>query len=291
MKCSLCKKPSVYLSPSYCKSHFIDYFENKAIDTIKRFRLFKKTDKICVAVSGGKDSLSLLYLLNKHKYHVSALAIDEGISGYRDKTLFTLKSFCKSNKVRLNILSFKKHFNKSLDEILKDKSLRPCTVCGVFRRNLLNLGSSKFDTLATGHNLDDEAQAIVMNLVKCNISILDKLGPISGTKRINGFTQRVKPFYLHHEKEIMVYSFINKLNVEFNECPNISDSFRLRIRDLLNEIEMKSPGTKENIIKWFLDYKKKNKIASKKESLCTLCGEPSGQQICNTCKFKADINK
>jgi tRNA(Ile)-lysidine synthase TilS/MesJ len=172
-------------------------------------------DRVCVAVSGGKDSMSLLYVLNKKKYNVTALAIDEGIGDYRDKTLKTMKNFCVKNKIPYKIVSFKKEFGKTLDKIMEQHKERPCTICGVFRRYLLNSRSCGFDVLATGHNMDDEAQAILMNLIKTNISLFHRLGPVSGYIKSRKFTKRVKPFYFCLEKEIMVYSFLNNLNSEF----------------------------------------------------------------------------
>ena len=142
----------------------------------------------------------------------------------------------------------KEKFKKSLDEILFKKSERPCTVCGIFRRYLLNLYAREYDVLVTGHNLDDEAQAVVMNLVKNNLLALQRAGPKTGVTTSKKFTERVKPLYFCLEKEVMVYAFINNLTTEFNECPNVNKAFRLRIRDMLNEIELKMPGTKKNIV-------------------------------------------
>jgi tRNA-5-methyluridine54 2-sulfurtransferase len=275
VKCSLCSQRAVF--SRYCKEHFTEYFEKKAKDTIRRFRLLKKSDKIAVAVSGGKDSMSLLYMLHKHGYNVTGLAVDEGIHGYRDKTLLTLSEFCKKNKILLNIVSFKEMLGKTLDEINPE---RPCSVCGVYRRYILNMHAKGFDALATGHNMDDEAQAIIMNLTRNSIPLLKRLGPVSGTG--TGFTKRVKPFYLCPEKEVMVYSFLNNLNTEFTECPNIERAYRLRIRDMLNDYELSNQGTKRNIVEWFISIKPKLKVRGS-HSLCKRCGEPSAKEVCSAC--------
>ncbi len=285
MKCSLCKETSVFLSPNYCKKHFIFYFEKKVKNTIKKFKLLKKSDRVAVAVSGGKDSSSLLFLLKKLGYNVYGLAIDEGIIGYRNKTLNGLKKICKRKKIKLKIVSFKQRFGKGLDEIIKKGEDRPCTACGILRRNLLNVFSKSYDVIATGHNLDDEAQAVLMNLLKGNSVLLGRLGPVSGEQKIGKFTKRVKPFYFCLEKEIMAYSYLIGLNIEFNECPYVENSFRLRIREMLNKIELKKPGTKKNIIDWFLRYKKSSIKISELPKSCSLCGEPSAKEICNSCSY------
>jgi tRNA-5-methyluridine54 2-sulfurtransferase len=283
--CEKCGKTSVSMSPNYCKEHFISYFEEKVRMTIKKFNLIGKKEAVAVAVSGGKDSMSLLYLLNKLGYKVTALAIDEGISGYRDKTLNHMKRFCHKNKIPYKIVSFEQRFGLPLDKIVKRKNVLPCSVCGVFRRCLINLYSKKFDVLATGHNMDDEGQAIIMNLLKTNISLLARLGPVSGHKKRKEFTKRVKPFYLCTEKEIMTYSFLNRLNTEFKECPYVKLSFRLKIRDLLNELEYKKPGTKRKIVDFFLNLNLKDREDINFQRHCILCGEPSSNEICGSCAF------
>ncbi|MEM2130991.1 MAG: TIGR00269 family protein [Candidatus Woesearchaeota archaeon] len=312
MKCKYCNEKSIY--NNLCKKHFIDYFEDKVKKTIKKYKLLSKKEKICVAASGGKDSSSLLYLLNKIGYNVEALAIDEGIKGYRDKTLEDLKKLCLKHNIKIRIESFEKNFSLNLDNLVVNEK-RPCSACGILRRRLLNLFSKDYDVIATGHNLDDEAQAILMNLFKSNIELLKRLGPITGEKsniddkikidnnKINnnnnnkeenknkkkGFTKRVKPFYFCSEKEILIYSFLNKLEVSYNECPHVFNSFRAKVRDYLNELESKKKGTKVNIVKWFLKLKfKKNK---EQINYCKLCGEPSSNEICNVCNYLSKLEK
>ena len=292
MKCSSCDKTAVLKNPAYCKEHFCKYFEERVVNTIKNFKLIEKKDRVAVAASGGKDSLTVLSILHKYGYNVTAIAIDEGIKGYRDGTLDTLSKFCAKRDIPLEIASFKGFFGKSLDEILVKKNYRPCTVCGVFRRYLLNKSAKGFDVIATGHNMDDEAQAIFMNLIKGNVSLLKRQGPISGTSISKKFTRRVKPLYLCPEKEVMIYSFLFGLTTEFEECPNVNYAFRLRIRDMLNDLELQIPGCKKNLVNWFLDYK--NKIKSKInvfDECCSVCGEPSHSNVCKACMFAEEIKE
>src|SRR3989344_1431121 len=212
MSCKKCiESPVIKLtnSPvSLCKSCFIKYFEKKVKKTISDYKLIDKNDHIVIAVSGGKDSTSLLYLIKKivgerKDIKITALAIDEGIHNYRDESLEFLKGFCKKLKVNLKIVSYKEEFGKSLDEILKTYKGIPCSICGVLRRYLLNKKAKELNAtkLATGHNLDDESQSIVMNYFKNNTEVLARLGPITGVKRNPKFIPRIKPLYLLTEKE------------------------------------------------------------------------------------------
>ena len=183
------EKPVIglYSGEKLCKSHFTEYFENKVLKTIRQFELIDKEENFGIALSGGKDSLTVLYIFNKlskqnPRIKINAIAIDEGIVGYRDKTLETAKKFCEKNNIKLHIFSYKEEFGLTLDEMLKILDVRPCTICGIFRRYLLNKKSKelKLTKLATGHNLDDECQSILMNQLKNNIQASARLGPKVG---------------------------------------------------------------------------------------------------------------
>jgi len=292
-KCSNCKQRAVIVTDKkLCKNHFNQYFEGKVSAAIKKYNLLSKKEKIVVACSGGKDSTVLLYLLKRAGYSVTALAIDEGISGYRDKTLDDLRSFCTANDVSLKIYSYKKQFGTTLDNALKDNpSMVPCRVCGVWRRYLLNQFSRDFDKIATGHNLDDEAQSILMNLVKGHTSLAARLGPITGILKDAHFTPRVKPLYFCPEKEVASYAFLNNLNTSFIECPNARDSFRSKFRDLLNDFEAKHKGSKQRLVENFAKELPVLKSLYKKSAIkyCKQCQAPAGGDVCNACKYKQQI--
>ncbi|MCF7871669.1 TIGR00269 family protein [Candidatus Woesearchaeota archaeon] len=289
MNCDKCKKMAVADNPKYCKEHFIEYFENQVLETIKKYSLIKnKKEKICVAASGGKDSVALLHILHKHKFNIEALAIDEGINGYRDRSLEFLKKFCQDKKIKLTIKTYKKEIGKTTDQLSK-KYKPACTVCGTFRRHLLDKHSKKYKKIATGHNLDDESQAILMNIYKAQKKLFARQGPI--TKEITEFTQKIKPFYFTKEKDIMIYAFLLGLNVDFEECPYAPLSFRAKVRDLLNEEETKNPGTKLNILKHYLTIKKdlQQHNELKKIEKCYLCGSPCTGMMCKVCRLKQEI--
>ncbi|MFQ5474910.1 MAG: TIGR00269 family protein [Candidatus Nanoarchaeia archaeon] len=286
MDCEKCERKAVFDEPSLCKVHFLEYFEAKVEKTINEHKLLEKDEKICVAVSGGKDSLSVLFVLDKLGYDVSGLFIDEGIANYREFTEKDLVSFCNNNKIKLRTVRYKEELGKGLDEILtKHKDWKPCTVCGTFRRSLLNKHARGFDKIATGHNLDDEAQAILMNLLRSNTDFLARLGPKSGVKEQKGFVQRVKPLYFCTEKETAAFSFLNGFTTHFAECPYVVEAFRADVRDLLNGYESVHHGTKKNIINHFLKMMPDLKVDGQELEACESCGQPSAGEICNACKL------
>ena len=285
---------------SMCKSCFCKHFEKKVFKTIAKYKLIQDGDHVGVAVSGGKDSTAVLYLINKFaKKHpsvkVTGLAVDEGIKGYRDESLNSLKKFCENEKIELHIVSYKEAFGEELDEIVK-RFPRPCSICGVFRRYLLNTNARKLkcDKLATGHNLDDEAQSILMNQFRSNMKVSARLGPITGVLKNKDFIPRIKPLYFLSEKEVASYAFLKGFVEKYNECPHGGKSYRGEVRDFLYEFEEKFPGTKQNLIVSFLEILpllKANQDYKGSLNECVTCGEPCSQEKCQACQYVEKVIK
>lgn len=299
MQC--CGQKAVTLLPGgekLCKRHFCGYFEAKVRKTIRQFRLLDDEEHLGVAVSGGKDSLTILSLLKKisdenPKITITALAINEGIRGYRDATLETARAFCARIGVPLRIASYEGEFGTTLDNILKHHDVKPCSVCGVLRRYLLNRKAKElgFTKLATGHNLDDECQSILMNQFRNDIRASARLGPKTGLKEQQGFVARIKPLYLCTEKEVTTYAFLNGILDRFTECPNAATSYRAEVRDMLNGLEQKFPGTKYSIVNSFLQALPllKEKFRDEALGVCPECGEPSSKGVCRACVWMKQV--
>ncbi|MFH1174096.1 MAG: TIGR00269 family protein [archaeon] len=273
-----CGNPAVI--ETLCREHFLESIERKVKETIDRFNLIMPNDKILVAASGGKDSMTLALILHKLQYTFDILAIDEGIPGYREHTLSELLTFCKQQGFPPpNVVSFKDVLGDSLQELLQ--SHKPCTVCGTFRRYLLNKYAKGYDKLATGHNLDDEAQTILMNVYKGQPFLLAKLGPI--TKANAQFTRRIKPLYFCTERETRAYAFLNNLPLAFHECPYTHESYRDAVRSVLNNAEQQS-GMKRNIVNAFLVMHERLR-EERNLRQCERCGEASSGRICKACQL------
>jgi uncharacterized protein (TIGR00269 family) len=286
MKCEQCEEKAVFTNPSLCKDHFIAHIHEKVSDCIQKYPLCTKYDKVCVAVSGGKDSVSLLVILSELGYNVSGLAIDEGIKGYRPQTLEDLKKICKEKSIPLHIVSFKEAFGKDLDDIVENR--HPCSVCGVFRRYLLNTHAKDFDVIATGHNLDDEAQAVLMNLTKGNTDLL--LRTHVRTPDQEGFVPRIKPFAFITEKEILAYAVLREFPLHFTECPYVPESLRDQIRSVLNERARHNPALKRELFEAGLYHSEKNK-GRIHNIFCEKCGQPASSATCRACSLKEEISK
>src|SRR3989344_5832269 len=289
MECSQCSEQAVFESDfAWCRQHFTEQFEAKVERTIRDYGLLSKSEKIMVAASGGKDSTTVMFLLKKLGYGFDVLAIDEGIHGYRDKTLGELKEFCSLHGINLRIVSYEESFGYSLDRYLQNNNVTPCRVCGVMRRYLLNRHTREYDKLATGHNMDDEAQSIFMNYMLGNIELAARLGPMTGVVRDAKFTVRVKPLYFCTEREVAAYAFLQNFPVSFIECPNAEQGFRSKVRDSLNELERKIPGTKKRLVENFVQRLPSLKAWAGNTAMghCMLCGEPSHNEKCKACEIR-----
>ena len=289
MKCKKCGKPEV--CSELCRGHFVEYLEKKVRKTIRQYKLFNKNDKIAVAVSGGKDSTVVLYMLHKMGYPVTGITVDALIGNYTKTNLENLREVCNRHKISLKELNFREEFGHSLcyiQSIVKQKGLpyKSCTTCGVLRRYLLNKYSKEFDVLVTGHNLDDEAQCFLMNIFRNDTKVAPRQGPVTGLGKSVKFTKRVKPLFNCLEKEVETYSKLHNFPVNYEECPCSKDAYRKKFRKMLDGFEEEHPDVKYNIINFFL--KMIHPMKSEEEvavGTCEKCGEPSSNSVCKKCQI------
>lgn len=285
--CTKCREKAVYhrrySGQRFCREHFLQYFESKVGKTIQKYKMIERGEKIGVALSGGKDSITMLSLLNglgKKNLEICAIGVDEGIKGYRNATIKSASSFCSERNIPLHIVSFRKRFGTTLDKMMRQEK-NACTYCGVLRRRVLSEKARELgmDKLATGHNLDDEVQAIMMNYIRGDVERLVRLKRSLSHEK---FMPRIKPLSEMPEREVALYALLRDFPASFAECPYSLGTFRAGIRDFINELEKNNAGIKFSILKGYqklLPYLEL-KIAMRE---CEICGEPTSQKICKTC--------
>jgi len=265
--------------------------------------MLKFDDHLAVAVSGGKDSLSILYILAKlRKYRpkttLTAVTVDEGIKGYRDEALAIAADLCRKLEVPHHIVSFKELYGFTLDEIVAQakgkgqKELTPCAYCGVLRRKAINIGARevKATKIATGHTLDDEAQTVLMNILRGDIARLAKEKPV--TSEVHPlFVQKIKPLCEIPEKESALYAYVKKIDFQDTPCPYASQALRNDIRGMLNRMEEKHVGTKFTVARTIEKLRPAIEETAKKEDFktCAECGEPSASELCKTCEMLRQV--
>lgn len=299
MKCSLCERRAVariaYAGLHLCDAHFSQYFEKRFLETIRLLRMVERGERVAVAVSGGKDSLTLLYLLAKHSdqlgIEIVAVLVDEGIRGYREEKLKAAEAYAKEWGVELVVKTFKEEFGFTLDEAvsaLMADGLRykPCTVCGVLRRYALNRAALELgaDKLATAHNLDDEAQAFLMNAMQANLSSIAREGLLT-EKAHEKLVPRIKPLFFIPEREVLTYALLHGIESPQVECPYIVYSLRHTVRRWLNELAERDPGVKHRVVAVkLMTAPLLDKGGS--FSSCRICGMPSSGEVCKACQLR-----
>ena len=310
--CTFCKRrDAVYMRPysgeKLCAKCFIGSIENKVRATIAEYDMFQHDDKIMVAVSGGKDSVTLLHILAKlvekfPKSSLCAVTVDEGIKGYREEALkFAVKN-CRKLNVEHTIASFKDLFGVKLDELVKTiqktrtddtRGLTPCAYCGVLRRRALNVAAREagVDKLSTAHNLDDETQTILLNLLHGDALRIARVNPVLAESHPK-LVQRVKPLCEVPEKEIAFYAYQRRIKFQSVPCPYASTALRSDIRLFLNRMEEKHAGIKFTLFKSVEKIKPalEKAVAETKLRECKLCGEPTVDDVCKACQILQTLN-
>jgi uncharacterized protein (TIGR00269 family) len=302
--CGVCKtKPAFFYRPHsgerLCKRCFTLSVEAKVRSTITHYRMLNFDDHLAVAVSGGKDSLSLLHILAKIKKRrpqttLTAVTVDEGIKGYRDEALEIAKENCEKLEIPHHIVSFKELYGYSLDEIIAQArkkgqtQLTACAYCGVLRRKAINTGARqvKATKIATGHTLDDEVQTVLMNFLRGDTARLSKEKPVT-TQVHPLFVQKIKPLCEVPEKESALYAYSKKIAFQDTPCPYASEALRNDIRGIINRMEQKHPGTKFTVAKTMERLRPALEITEQKDHFrtCRICGEPSALDFCKACEL------
>lgn len=281
MQCDRCPNTAAYTrrysGESLCGECFSTSIVRKTARTISKYNMIKRGQDVAVAVSGGKDSLSLLHVLHtlseRGGYHIRAVTVDEGIPGYRDEALEIVKSYCGSLDIEYSVASYQELYGTTLEEALRQSTGGSCAICGVLRRRAIDHLGRDADVVATAHNLDDHVQTFLINLMS---------GDVPSIRRMSS-PRRVKPFRAIYEAEIVFYAFVNQIPFQTEPCPHTDEGIRTAIRRFLNEMEQGHSGIKHNM------YRTIERISDhipdpKEMAPCRICGAPATSEVCSVCR-------
>lgn len=252
----------------------------------------ERGDKIAVAVSGGKDSMVALKMLSSvfnglNGVEVHAITIDEGIEGYRPPSVDIVRRFCEQNDVVFHLRSFSE-LGVTMDAIAPvSGSSSPCTYCGVFRRMLMNEEARDIGVryLATGHNLDDAAQSIMMNFVRGDVERLARMAPHMHVQP--GLIPRFMPLREIPEKETLLYALVSGMEFWDGVCPYWEAALRNQYRSIVDDLEDRSPGARFGILSSFDQIRPMLWSNMPQSNLhpCPRCGEPTVGDSCKSCQL------
>jgi uncharacterized protein (TIGR00269 family) len=266
----------------YCQDCFSKHVENTVQKTIEASEMIVRGDRVCLAVSGGLDSLVLLHIMNRvnsrlpaHEFVAVTITDDEDPA-----SLETVKKLTRTFGMAHECFSY--------DE-MRLRGITPVSLCPrepnqiakcVSRRRALNLiartlGAQK---VATAHNLDDEVQTFMLNLLNGTpISHVE-----SDSKRL---IDRIKPLQRLPKKKIEAYASANSI-----PCLPAGTSENTRLRSqvaiFLDSIEDTIPDLKYKLLATSRKLRQRKSAVPKSLTSCRVCGEPSSREVCPICSSR-----
>jgi uncharacterized protein (TIGR00269 family) len=319
MDCDKCPADAVthaaYSGLHLCADHFLRSVESRVRSRVREDALVppdatpEDPDTWLVGLSGGKDSVVLTTILHETfaadpRVELVALTVHEGIEGYRDASLDACRSLADELDIAHEVVSYAEEFDLEMDDVAREdpEGMAPCAYCGVFRRDVLSRYAEELDAdkLLTGHNLDDEAQTAMMNLLSGDVDQMARhwdasLGPMDERREVEAFVPRAKPLRDVPEKEVALYAHCRELPVHMAECPHASEAYRGEVRDHLLALEEDHPGTRHSIMSGYEELARLAAAARERgddrTGECEQCGAPTTRGVCRKCALVESVHE
>lgn len=302
VQCSKCARDAVtfirYNGNHLCAAHFQEFVERRVKKELRSQVDLDEVKDIAVAVSGGKDSCVALAIMKdivgkRRDVRLSCITVDEGIAGYRPESIDKVRTLCRSLDVEHVVVSFVDEVGADMDEISSLLGERtPCAYCGVFRRRCMNRAAREMgaQVLATGHNLDDSAQAILMNFTRGDVERLARLGPHIRVQP--GLIPRIAPLRQIPEKETYLYAILRSIDFADATCPYWEAALRNEYRDIIDGMESRTPGSRHSILASYdaLRPLLRGRYPQSALRMCD-CGEPAPTGRCMACIMVEEIGE
>jgi tRNA 2-thiocytidine biosynthesis protein TtcA len=220
---------------------------NRAVGrAIHQYDMISDGDRIAVGLSGGKDSLFLMWILKERlpripiRYEVMAFHIDPGFEGSFCESLGV---YCHEKDYRLQVV----HTDYGVLAHGEQNIENPCFLCSMLRRKrLFELATeNKCTKLALGHNKDDIIETLFMNIFYAGeISTMVPVQPL-----FDGEITVIRPLALADENDIRRFGREEGFPDFINTCPSARVSKRQEIKTLLNQMYRQNAKIKGNIFR------------------------------------------
>lgn len=303
VRCDKCEAPPVtwirYSGAHLCRDHFLAFVEKRVKEEMRRQVRLEPGTRIAVGLSGGKDSSVAATLLHdivnpRPDVELVAVTVDEGIASYRPEGMERARELCEALGIEQHVITYRQTVGFAMDEVVKlDADAIPCGYCGVFRRQALNRGAKDAGAhyLATGLNLDDTAQSILMNVARGDVDRLARLGPHEVVQP--GLVPRLQPLRTIPEKEVYLYAMLRRIPFHDATCPYAERAQRARFQDLLSKLEEASPGTRHAILSTHDQLRPLlvDRFVTGTPTTCARCGEPASDALCKACDLSERLEK
>lgn len=300
MKCTRCKEPAeVKLrahNSAFCRACFLFFFQRRVARAIEHEKMFDRSSRILVAVSGGKDSLALWDVLVGEGYQTVGFHLALGIGGYSARSRERCESFAAARGLELSVHALADE-NLAIPDIVSATRRPACSACGTIKRHYFDAAALELgcDVIATGHNLDDEAARLLGNVLHWQMEYLARQSPVM-QPRHEKFVRKVKPLYLTSELETATYSFMRRIEYVVEECPNAAGASQLTYKAALDRLEDTSPGTKVGFVRDFVARGMQAFAAPAPQTAngggtCEGCGMPAFGTLCSFCSLRNEVGR
>lgn len=303
MTCHRCDKRAVIRLWQHrlqlCSEHYIEWFVKYTAQTIERYHMFKPGDRLLVAVSGGKDSLTIWDVLQRLGFRADGVYINLGISKEEPYSMHSLQLaqvFADQHNLDLSVVDLIKEYGAGIPELSlrRHRSQKPCSTCGLVKRHIMNGAAHKgeYDALVTGHNLDDEVAVLFSNALNWDMEMISRQSPILPAGP--GFARKAKPLCRFSERETTAYALVSGIEYVEEECPYAEGASLLYYKAILNKMEEEQRGLKLRFYSNFLKAKKQGNLPIHETEdgeawgihQCPECGQPtSSDGMCSFCRL------
>ncbi|XP_008251870.3 cytoplasmic tRNA 2-thiolation protein 1 [Oryctolagus cuniculus] len=305
--CASCGKARAALrrprsGQALCGACFCTAFEAEVLRTVLAGRLLPPGAVVAVGASGGKDSTVLAHVLRalapRLGLALHLVAVDEGIGGYRDAALASVRRQAARWELPLTVVAYADLFGGwTMDAVARStagsgRSRSCCTFCGVLRRRALEEGARRVGAthIVTGHNADDMAETVLMNFLRGDAARLARGGGL-GSRGEGGALPRCRPLQLASQKEVVLYAHFRRLDYFSEECVYAPEAFRGHARDLLQRLEAARPSVVLDLVHSAERLALAPAARPPRPGACSRCGALASRALCQACALLDGLNR